>query len=112
MKVLSRRCVGLLLVLNSAVLMAAELPSYYPSKFNQIGTVDVLPTASNPTVVISDSTLNLSREVQVHTLSSRNASLSALKIGQLIGVSIVGVGPGSKWQDTEIWMLPSDYKRR
>lgn len=112
MKVLPRRCVGLLLMLNSAVLMAAELPSYYPSSFDKIGTVDVLPTATSPAVVISDSTLNVSRDVHVHTLSARTATLSVLKIGQLIAVSIVGAGPGSKGRVTEIWTLPSDFKRR
>ncbi len=112
MKVLSLRCVGLLLMLNSAALMAADLPSYYPSSFDKIGTVDVLPTATSQAVVISDSTFNVSREVQVHTLSARNTTLSVLKIGQLIGVSIVGAGPGSKGQVAEIWTLPSDYKRR
>lgn len=111
MKALLGSCAGMLLAVNSGVLIAAELPSYYPVTFDKIGTIDVLPTANNTAIIVGDSSFGVSHALQVHTLLTRNASLSALKPGQLIGFSIVGVGPASKGEVVEIWALPSDYKR-
>ena len=111
MKALSRMITGLLLVMSSVTLSAAELPGYYPVSFDKVGTINVLPTANNTAIVISDSSFGVSREVQVHTLVTRNASLSVLKPGQLIGFRLVGAGSASKGEVMEIWALPSDYKR-
>ena len=110
MTALSRMVAGLLLAAGCAAASAAELPSYYPKSFEKIGTINSLPSANNNTIVISDGSFAVPREVRVHTLVSRNASLSVLKVGQLAGFSVVGAGPTSKGEVAEIWTLPSDYK--
>lgn len=111
MNIFLRGCVSVLLLLGSATLLAAELPGYYPVSFEKIGKIDVLPGANNTAIVIGDSSFGVSHALQVHTLLTRNASLSVLKPGQLIGFSVVGAGPASKGEVAEIWTLPSDYKR-
>ena len=111
MKTLLCSCAGVLLAVNSAILSAAELPDYYPVSFEKIGIINVLPTANNTAILISDRSFVMARDAQVHTLVTRNASLSVLRLGQLIGFSIVGAGPASKGEVMEIWALPSDYKR-
>ena len=111
MKALSYFYAGVFLAVGSATLSAAELPGYYPVSFEKIGAIDVMPTANNSAIVISDSSFAVSRGLQVHTLVTRNASLSVLKVGQVIGFSVVGAGPASKGEVLEIWTLPSDYKR-
>ena len=111
MNILLRGCAGVLLALGSATLFAAELPGYYPVSFEKIGAINVLPTPNNTAIVISDSSYAMARDAKVHTLVTRNASLGALKSGQLIGFSVVGAGPASKGEVVEIWTLPADYKR-
>lgn len=103
-----------LLVISSSAIsiraMAAELPDYYPKSFEKTGTIDLAPTPNNTVIVISDSSLNLSPGLQVHTPMTKNGSINLLKSGQKIGFRVTGTGPTSKGSVAEIWILPPSKK--
>jgi opacity protein-like surface antigen len=84
--------------------MAQNFPSYYPEKgFNVSGFIDGLNLGTGE-IIIDDSVYRVSPEVVVRSLSSKDDSLTRLRVGANVGFKITG------GVITEFWLLPANYK--
>ena len=86
--------------------MAAQMPSYYPSSFENVGVIQNI-NQDTGAVVVRNNALYLSPSVKVRSLKKRYASKKVLQPGMNIGFSL-GSGSGAQ-AISEIWVLPPDY---
>ena len=86
---------------------AAELPSYYPTSFDNIGTIDRIDIKTAE-AVISDELFTLSMNIKVHSLVTEHSSVRGLKKKMKIGYTSKQSSNGSE-MITELWVLPNDY---
>ncbi|MCF6230794.1 MAG: hypothetical protein L3J62_08400 [Gammaproteobacteria bacterium] len=85
---------------------ADKLPAHYPESFNNIGTIDDL---RKDAIMINDLEFSVSPATRVYTPHSRFSSLRVLKIGSMVGFSIVEKGEAGIRQVSEIWVLPERF---
>ena len=84
--------------------MAQKFPSYYPEKgFNQSGVIDDVNLGMGE-IIINDSVYRVSPQAVVRSLSSREDSMTRLRVGANVGFKISG------GVIKEFWLLPANYK--
>lgn len=91
------------LLLVTTPTWADKLPDYYPDSFDGRGTIDLLDIGSG-SIVISDTRMQLSSQLKVHSLNTRFSSLKSLHKGMNVGVDL-----GGNKVINEIWILPRNY---
>ena len=78
--------------------------------FQRTGTVDLIINGGK-SIVVNDAQYDVSPMVDVHTPSMKHTSMRyGVKVGTRIGYKVVGEGPTSKGEITEIWVLPKNFK--
>ncbi len=85
--------------------IAANFPSYYPTKaFPNTGRIDAV-YADEGRVVIGDISYRISDAVVVRSLTSKNDSLARIRQGVVVGFR-------TRRGDVieEFWLLPGNYK--
>jgi hypothetical protein len=80
-----------------------KLPAYYPSSFQEAGTIARL---SNSSMIISGMSYSLSMNVLIHSMSTEYSSRYELKTGKDAGFSF-NTNANNKRIITEIWLLPA-----
>lgn len=89
--------------LMSTHAMAQKFPSYYPEKgFNITGIIDDLNLGTGE-IIINDSVYRVSPQAVVRSLSSREDSMTRLRVGANVGFKARG------GMITEFWLLPKNY---
>lgn len=91
------------LCLASTQMWAADLPSYYPERFDNIGHVQNIDIADR-TVVIDDLLLFIPDDTPVNTQRSQNALISSLREGTRVGFTLTHFNQRPVL--TEAWVLP------
>ena len=90
--------------LMSTHAMAQNFPGYYPENgFNETGIIDDINLGMGE-IIIDDSVYRVSPEAVVRSLSSREDSMTRLRVGTNVGFKITG------GLITEFWLLPANYK--
>lgn len=97
----------LLLIITTATTLtaAAELPEFYPSDINHMGSLDRIDARDNA-IVIGDIKFLLVNDLRVHTPDRSFATLQSLRPGTRVGVNFFSDGKGAPLV-TDIWVLPS-----
>ncbi|MGB5511169.1 MAG: hypothetical protein WBM87_05620 [Woeseiaceae bacterium] len=89
--------------LMSTHAMAQKFPSYYPAEFAETGIIDDLNLGMGE-IIINDSVYRVSPQAVVRSLSSREDSMTRLRLGANVGFKMSGGAI------TEFWLLPASYK--
>ena len=96
--------------LSSPGVLAKTSHESEPEKFQRTGTVDLINN-SGKTIVVNDMEYYVSPMVDVHSPSMKHTSMRhAVKVGARVGYKVVGEGPNSRGEITEIWVLPKNFK--
>ena len=83
--------------------MAQKFPSYYPDKgFNITGVIDDLNLGTGE-IIINDSVYRVSPQAVVRSLSSKEDSMTRLRVGANVGFNMSGR------VIKEFWLLPANY---
>ena len=87
---LSVKIVLLIVCIFIGVAHATSLPSHYPPRFNEVGTVDRIDY-NQLKIVIGDKIYSLSANVEFKRLNpNRTGSLSDLSVGDYVGCRLAG----------------------
>ncbi len=88
----------------SSLAMAQNFPSYYPEKgFNETGIIDDVNLGMGE-IIIGDAVYRVSPEAVVRSLSSKEDSMTRLRVGANVGFKMTG------GMITEFWLLPLNYE--
>lgn len=87
-------------------LATPNLPDYYPTDYEQLGTLNGVNTQDR-FIVINDMTSPIARDLKVHTLTTRFGNVGNLHPGMRVGVTTGEAG--SRRIVTDVWVLPAGY---
>jgi len=90
--------------LISTQAMAQKFPAYYPSEFPEIGVIDAVNLGAGK-ILIEDSSYRVSPNAVVRSLSSKEDSMTRLRVGTNVGFRARG------GVIIEFWLLPGNYAR-
>jgi hypothetical protein len=104
----NRLRISMLLILMTwtALSWGSELPSNYPEKFANSGTIDSIHYTER-TVIVNDLLYYLADKVIIHTPTQDPTTIFALRKGLKIGFGYFE--SGKRLYITEAWVLPSSY---
>lgn len=87
----------------SAQVMAQAFPDHYPENgFNETGVIDGVNLGTGK-IIIDDSVYRVSPKAVVRSLSSKEDSMTRLRVGANVGFKTRG------GVITEFWLLPKNY---
>lgn len=87
---------------------ASALPGYYPEAFDRWGVISRVDVDSR-TLVVDDSKVTLSLNLEVHTPATRFGTIRSLQPGMKVGFGTTGSRAARRGAVAEVWVLPEDY---
>ena len=96
-------CIFLVCGLMSTPAMAQKFPGYYPDEFPEVGVIDGV-NLNAAKIRIDDSVYRVSPDAVVRSRSSKEDSMSRLRVGAKVGFRARG------GVIVEFWLLPRSYE--
>ena len=97
-------CIFLVCGLMSTPAMAQKFPGYYPDEFPEVGVIDGINLGAG-TIRIDDSVYRVSPKAVLRSRSSKQDSMTRLRVGTNVGFRARG------GVIIEFWLLPRNYDK-
>ena len=87
--------------------LLAELPSWYPDKYDWVGVIDKV---NKNTIYIDDGRFHISPTLKYATETNKDASISRLQKGLLVGFNILTIN--NRHIVDRIWLIPKSQRAK